>query len=52
MACIYVAMAAVCAVETFGYLDGTGRFVAMGMEYAAYAGIAAFLFRSDLFVSK
>jgi len=33
-------------------LDGTGRFVAMGVEYVAYAGIAAFLFRSDLFVSK
>jgi hypothetical protein len=34
MAGIYLAMAAVCAVETFGYLEGNLRFVAMGLEYA------------------
>jgi hypothetical protein len=43
---IYLAMAAVCAVETFGYLEGSFRFVAMGV---AYVGIAVFLFRSELF---
>ena len=48
---IYAAMAAVCAVETFRYLEGNARFVAMGLEYAAYVGIGLFLFRSDLFAS-
>jgi hypothetical protein len=49
MAGIYVAMAVVCAVETFGYLEGNVRFVAMGLEYAAYVGISAFLFHSRHF---
>lgn len=51
MAGIYRAMAAVCAVETFGYLEGSARFVAMGLEYAAYVVIVVFLVRSDLFVT-
>lgn len=49
MACVYSAMAALCAVETFGYMESDTRFVAMALEYLAYAGILLFLFRSDLF---
>lgn len=44
MACAYAAMAAVCAVETFGYMESDSRFVAMGAEYVAYAAILVFLF--------
>ena len=49
MACAYAAMAALCAVETFGYMESDTRFVAMAAEYIAYAGILLFLFRSPLF---
>lgn len=49
MACVYAAMAALCAVETFGYMESETRFVAMAAEYIAYAGILLFLFRSSLF---
>jgi hypothetical protein len=49
MACIYAAMAALCAVETFRYRESGTRFHAMGLEYLAYAGILVFLFRSSLF---
>jgi hypothetical protein len=45
MACVYAAMAALCAVQTFTWLKGDLRFVAMGAEYAAYAVILLFLFR-------
>lgn len=49
MACIYAAMAALCAVETFRYMESETRFIAMGAEYVAYAGILLFLFRSGVF---
>jgi hypothetical protein len=49
MACVYAAMAALCAVETFGYMESDSRFVAMLAEYAAYATILVFLFRSRPF---
>lgn len=49
MACVYAAMAALCAVETFGYMESETRFVAMAAEYVAYAGILVFLFRAGLF---
>lgn len=49
MACTYAAMAAVCAVQTMTYMQSEFRFVAMGLEYIAYAGILLFLFRSSLF---
>lgn len=49
MACVSAAMAALCAVQTFGYLKGNLRFLAMGLEYLAYAVILAFLFRSSVF---
>lgn len=51
MACVYAAMAALCAVETFGYMQSDTRFVAMALEYLAYAGILVFLFQSHLFRS-
>lgn len=48
MACVYAAMAALCAVQTFSYMDGPGRFGAMTAEYIAYAGILWFLFHTNL----
>ncbi len=44
MACVYAAMAALCAVETFGFMQHDMRFIAMTAEYLAYAGILVFLF--------
>jgi hypothetical protein len=52
MACVYGAMGALCAVETFRYLESDLRFVAMALEYSAYAGILLFLFRSSLFTPR
>jgi hypothetical protein len=49
MACVYAAMAMLCAVQTFGYMESETRFVAMATEYLAYAGILVFLFRARLF---
>lgn len=49
MAVVYAAMAGLCAVQTVRYMESDHRFVAMGLEYAAYAGILIFLFRSDEF---
>lgn len=49
MACVYAAMATLCAVETFGYMESDFRFIAMGIEYLAYAGILIFLFQSRVF---
>lgn len=43
MAGAYAAMASVCAIETFGYLQHEGRFVAFALECTAYAVILAFL---------
>lgn len=49
---VYAGMATLCAVETFGYMKGDLRFVAMGLEYLAYTAILMFLFRSNLFISS
>jgi drug/metabolite transporter superfamily protein YnfA len=49
MAVMYAAMAALCALQTFTYMQAPLRFVAMGLEFAAYAGILIFLFRSGIF---
>jgi hypothetical protein len=49
MACVYAAMAALCAVETIRYMESDSRFIAMGVEYLAYAGILVFLFRARIF---
>ncbi len=43
----YAAMAGVCAVETFGYLQHKTKFVDMAAEYIAYALILLFLYNSD-----
>lgn len=42
----YLAMAALCAVETVGFLRHDLRYLAMALEYAAYILILLFLFRS------
>lgn len=39
LAIAYALMAAVCVIETFGFLTGTRRFVAMALELSAYLGI-------------
>jgi hypothetical protein len=39
VAIAYIPMAAVCAIETFGYLTHDARFIAMAAEYAAYVTI-------------
>lgn len=49
LACVYAAMAALCAVETFWYMESETRFVAMVAEYFAYAAILVFLFRTSSF---
>ncbi|RJP52909.1 MAG: hypothetical protein C4583_05815 [Anaerolineaceae bacterium] len=49
MACVYAAMAALCAVETFVYMESGFRFIMLGLEYLAYAGILFFLFRARIF---
>lgn len=49
MACVYTAMAALCAVETFAFMTSDLRFVAMAAEYVAYAAILVFLFRWSRF---
>ncbi len=42
----YAAMATVCLIETTQYLVRDARWLAMGLEYAAYLGIGFYLFRS------
>jgi hypothetical protein len=46
LACVYAAMAALCAVETFRYMESDSRFLAMILEYVVYAAILTFLFLS------
>lgn len=46
----YSAMALVCVIETFWFLSGTSRFVAMGLEYSAYITITALLHRLPAYV--
>jgi hypothetical protein len=47
MSVIYAAMALVCAYQTFFILTHPSRFREMALEYAEYAVILAFLFRSQ-----
>jgi hypothetical protein len=49
MACVYAAMAALCAVETFLYMESGFRFIMLGLEYLAYSGILFILFRARIF---
>jgi len=46
MAAGYAMMAALCAVETIGFLEHGLRYPAMALEYAEYTVILLFLFRS------
>jgi hypothetical protein len=46
VAVAYAIMATVCAVETFGYMISDTRFLAMALEYLAYALILLFLFKA------
>jgi hypothetical protein len=45
----YTAMAALCAIETFGFLKHDSRFLDMIIEYITYVVILIFLFRSNFF---
>ena len=46
VALAYVCLAALCAVETFGFLVSRTRFLGMAVECAAYVAIVIFLFRA------
>lgn len=48
----YAMMAAVCVVETFGFLTHPLRFVAMALEFSAYIGISIALRRVPSFVAR
>ena len=48
VAVAYGCLAAMCAVETFVFLSGPGRFASMAIEYASYATILVLLFRTRL----
>lgn len=44
----YFGMASVCALETFGFLQHSGRFIQMGLEYLSYVAVLLLLFFSDI----
>lgn len=46
MAVGYAAMASLCGLQTFNYLDHSTKFFDMTLEYAAYLLILLFLFRA------
>lgn len=48
----YALMAAVCAIETFGYLTHPLRFVAMALEFAAYVAIPVMLNRAPSLAAR
>lgn len=48
----YSFMALVCVIETFGFLEGIGRFVAMTAEFITYICIALLLRHLPLFVQR
>lgn len=52
VALAYAFMAVVCIIETFWFLTGVGRFVAMALEFGAYIGIVVLLLRHPAFVSR
>jgi cation transport ATPase len=47
MLVVYTALSAQCAVHTFGFLQHDARFTEMAIEYAEYAVILLFLYRSE-----
>ncbi|HEX5737602.1 MAG TPA: hypothetical protein VFY22_03770 [Hydrogenophaga sp.] len=52
VALAYAFMAVVCVIETFWFLTGVGRFVAMALEFATYIGIVVLLRRLPSFVNR
>ncbi|MGE0441552.1 MAG: hypothetical protein AB7L66_05145 [Gemmatimonadales bacterium] len=52
MAIAYSGMAAVCIIETFWFLTGRWKFVAMLLEFAAYIGISIVLRRHPAFTAR
>lgn len=52
VAIAYAFMATVCVIETFWFLTGVGRFVAMILEFTAYIGIVVLLQRLPSFVQR
>ena len=47
MLVLYAMMAGLCFVQTFDFMTNPGRYLAMALEYAAYAAISLYLFRSE-----
>lgn len=45
----YSLMAAVCVVETFGYMTSDFKYLAMAAEYIAYILILFLLYKSNYF---
>lgn len=50
MAIGYGLMALVCIIETFGYMTGDMKYIAMGVEFLAYIVILLLLFKSKYFI--
>lgn len=51
MTFVYGAMAVICTVQTFFYLENSSKYIAMILEYAAYAFILFLLWRVKFFKS-
>ncbi|MCI0707289.1 MAG: hypothetical protein L0Y80_07395 [Ignavibacteriae bacterium] len=49
MTVIYIAMAAICAVQTFWYMETDTKYSAMALEYAEYSIILLLLWRVKFF---
>lgn len=49
MSISYSLMAAVCVVETFGYMTSDFKYLAMTAEFAAYILILFLLYKSNYF---
>lgn len=47
----YGFMALVCVIETFGYMTGKTKYLAMGTEFTAYIIILFLLFKSQHFIN-
>lgn len=52
LAAAYTFMAVVCVIETFWFLTGIARFVAMALEFAVYMSIIILLLRLPPFVRR
>jgi hypothetical protein len=52
MVVAYGIMMTVCIIETFGFMTNKTKYLAMGGEFFAYAGILALLFKSQYFIDR